>query len=78
MEHVGSLESTKEAQELPAAIAEGNSSFLRREKLQCFQIKKKTYRWHFMKWSNIKREMTADNTSPASISPAKKILKKLP
>ena len=28
MEHVGSLESTKEAQELPEAIAEGNSSFL--------------------------------------------------
>ena len=29
MEHVGSLESTKEALELPEAIAEGNSSFLR-------------------------------------------------
>ena len=28
MEHAGSLESTKEAQELPEAIAEGNSSFL--------------------------------------------------
>ena len=27
MEHAGSLESTKEAQELPEAIAEGNSSF---------------------------------------------------
>ena len=30
MEHVGSLESTKEAQELPEAIAEGNSSLLSR------------------------------------------------
>ena len=28
MEHVGSLESTKEAKELSEAIAEGNSSFL--------------------------------------------------
>ena len=28
MEHAGSLESKKEAQELPEAIAEGNSSFL--------------------------------------------------
>ena len=28
MEHPGSLESTKEAKELPVAIAEGNSSFL--------------------------------------------------
>ena len=28
MEHAGSFESTKEAQELPEAIAEGNSIFL--------------------------------------------------
>ena len=28
MEHAGSLESTKEAYELPEVIAEGNSSFL--------------------------------------------------
>ena len=34
------------------------------------------HRWHFMKWSNIKRELTADKTSPASIPPAKKIKKK--
>ena len=37
----------------------------------------KTHRWHFMKWSNIKREMKADKTSTASIPPAKKILKKI-
>ena len=36
----------------------------------------KTHRWHFMKWSNIKREMKADKTSTASIPPAKKIKKK--
>ena len=34
------------------------------------------HRWHFMKWSNIKRELTADKTSPASIPPAKKIKKR--
>ena len=28
MEHAGRLESTEEAEELPEAIAEGNSSFL--------------------------------------------------
>ena len=46
------------------------------EKLQHFQIMMKTHRWHFMKWSNTEREMTADKTSPASNPPAKKIDKK--
>ena len=36
----------------------------------------KTHRWHFMKWRNIKREMTVDKTSPASMPPAKKTKKK--
>ena len=46
------------------------------EKLQHFQIMMKTHRWHFMKWSNTEREMTADKTSPASNPSAKKIDKK--
>ena len=36
----------------------------------------KTHRWHFMKWNNTEREMTADKTSPASNPSAKKINKK--
>ena len=40
LEHVGSLESTKEAQELPEAIAVGNSNFL--SAFQTFHVLRKS------------------------------------